>query len=100
MEKLSFVVTKENSYSLPKIQAIVDSIEDGVIIKDLENNKKRTIEYISLIKLLISLPLFILSLFINNNLYLKIILLGLSYIVAGYSVLYRAFKKYYKRAIF
>lgn len=101
MGKLSVKIDNNKNYSLPILQKIVDDIEDGVQLTDGESHHhdEEEIEG-SLIKLLISLPLFVIGLFMPEKSVIQLILLGVAYIVSGYSVLFRAVKNLLKGDFF
>ncbi|MGL1891010.1 MAG: heavy metal translocating P-type ATPase [Spirochaetaceae bacterium] len=97
-------VKMENSrnYSLNTLQKIVDDIEPGVLLRTSGTEKEESFleKNRSLIKLCLSLPLFIVGLLSGNNLYIQIPLLTMAYLISGFDVLLRAIKNIIKGRFF
>lgn len=102
MGNLFVKINNGNDYSIPKIQNIIDDIEDGVFLSDesVSKNKSSIFKNVSLIKIIISLPLFIMGLLINDNFTLKTALLLIAYFVSAYEVLLRSIKNILKGDVF
>ncbi len=103
MGNLNIKVNDTDKFSLPFIQKIVDEIEDGVLISDQDSNNDGEsffVRNLPILKLIISVPFFISGLLIAKYPVLQLTLLSVAYIVAGYSVLIRAFKNILNRNFF
>lgn len=102
MGNLSIDVNDQKKYSIPMLQKLIDEIEDGVSIHENDNtdDSKSLKEHSSIIKLSISLPLFIIGLLSGNYPIIQIILLTTAYCISGYNVLFRAVKNIFRGKVF
>lgn len=102
MNNISVKLNDKSRYSLPFLQKIVDEIEDGVSLYD-ENEKEEKLSIFknrNLIRLTVSLPLFLAGLFLHEYSLVHIPLLTVAYLVAGFEVLLRAGKNMLKGRLF
>lgn len=102
MNTINLKLKSEERYSLPFLQKLVDDIEEGVSLYDSEEKEEKLsiFKNRSLVRLIISLPLFITGLFLKDYIFLQLPLLAIAYFVSGFEVLLRAGKNILKGKIF
>lgn len=102
MNNITMQLKDKDRYSLPFLQKLVDDIEEGVSLYDNDEKEEKLsiLKNQSLMKLIISLPLFIAALFLGSYQFIQLPLLITAYLISGFSVLIRAGKNMIKGQLF